>query len=45
MRDVTSDGEREDAALFQMGQPKGQLLNQFCDHDELLDYTSRFVRG
>ena len=37
--------ESDDAALFQMGQPKGQLLNRFCDHHELLDYTSRFACG
>ena len=28
-----------------LGQPKRQLLNRFCDHHELLDYTSRFVHG
>ena len=39
MRDVTPDGERDDAALFQMGQPKGELLNRFCDHHELLEAT------
>ena len=36
---------RNDAALFPDGLTKGQLLNRFCDHHELLDYTSRFVYG
>ena len=38
-------GQRDDAALFQMVQPKRQLLNRFCDHHGLHDYTSRFVCG
>ena len=28
-----------------VGKHKGQLLNQFCDHHELLGYISRFVHG
>ena len=44
---TTDDAEwmRNDAALFPDELTKGQLLNRFCDHHELLDYTSRFVRG
>ena len=34
-------GWRDNAAHFQMGQPKGQLVNRFCDHHELLDYTHK----
>ena len=44
---TTDDAEwmRNDAALSLVGLPTGQLLNWFCDHHELLDYTSRFVHG
>ena len=43
-RGVTPDEERWRSA-FSMRANKGQLLNRFCDHHELLDYTSRFVHG
>ena len=44
MRDVKPDGEMTQR-FSKLGQPKGQLLERFCDHHELLDYTFRFVRG